>query len=95
MRMSQSEVIVDEQALSSVSDSITKFSSECRTNIEDAIRKIKLNSTDWNDEDFNRLLSAINSFMADVNGIDEATKTLNERINTKIAAIHELHSMKI
>lgn len=93
--MSQSEVIVDEQALSSVSSSITKFSADCRANIEDAIRKIKLNSNEWNDEDFNRLLSAINSFMADVNNIDEATKNLNERINTKIAAIHELHSMKI
>ena len=93
--MSQSEVIVDEQALSSVSSSITKFSADCRANIEDAIRKIKLNSNEWNDEDFNRLLSAINSFMADVNNIDEATKNLNERINTKIVAIHELHSMKI
>lgn len=93
--MSQSEVIVDEQALSSVSSSITKFSADCRANIEDAIRKIKLNSNEWNDEDFNRLLSAINSFMADVNGIDEATKTLNEIINNKIDAIHKLHSMKI
>ena len=93
--MSQSEVIVDEQALSSVSSSITKFSADCRANIEDAIRKIKLNSNEWNDEDFNRLLSAINSFMADVDKVEKGTNQLTKRINEKIAAIHELHSMKI
>ena len=93
--MSQFDAIIDEQALSAVSSSITNFSIQCRNNIEEAVRKIKLHSGDWNDEDFNSLLSAINSFMADVNSLDEETQGLNKRINEKIAAIHELHSMKI
>ena len=93
--MALTEVIVDEQALMTVNSSITQYSSEFKNNIEDTIRKIKLNSSEWNDEDFNSLLSAINSFMADVDELEETTKSLSQRINNKIAAIHELHSMKI
>ena len=93
--MALTEVIVDEQALMTVNSSITQYSSEFKNNIEDTIRKIKLYSSEWYDEDFNSLLSAINSFMADVDELEETTKSLSQRINNKIAAIHELHSMKI
>ena len=93
--MSQTEVIIDEQALSSVSESMNTYIKAYRETLEGAIRKLKLNSEDWNDEDFNALLSAINSFMADVEGIENGTNQLSARIENKINAIHELHSMKI
>lgn len=93
--MSKSEVIVDEQALVSVSDGLKTYIAEYKVILEDAIRKLKTNSDDWNDEDFNSLLSAINSFMADVDAVEKETIQLTKRINEKIAAIHELHSMKI
>ena len=93
--MSQSEVIVDEQALASVSDGLETYITEYKEMLEDVLRKLKINSNDWNDEDFNNLLSAINSFMADVDKVEKDTNQLTKRINEKIAAIHELHSMKI
>lgn len=93
--MSKSEVIVDEQALASVSDGLKTYVTEYKAMLEDAIRKLKTNSGDWNDEDFNSLLSAINSFMADVDKVENGANQLITRINKKIAAIHELHSMKI
>lgn len=93
--MSRSEVIVDEQALASISDGLKTYITEYKAMLEDAIRKLKTNSGDWNDEDFNSLLSAINSFMADVDKVENGTNQLITRINEKIAAIHELHNMKI
>lgn len=93
--MSQYEVIVDEQALNSVSESLNTYILDYKEMLEDAIRKLKLNSDDWNDEDFNSLLSAINSFMADVDRVGKSTSQLMKRINEKIVAIHELHNMKI
>lgn len=93
--MSRSEVIVDEQALASISDGLKTYITEYKAMLEDAIRKLKTNSGDWNDEDFNSLLSAINSFMADVDKVENGTNQLITRINEKIAAIHELHNIKI
>lgn len=93
--MSQNEVIIDEQALSDVSNSLVTYTKEYRELLVGTIRKIKLISSDWNDEDFNALLSAISSFMTDVDDIEEKTKQFIERINNRIGAIHELHNMKI
>ena len=93
--MSQSGVIVDEQALVSILDGLTTYITEYKMMLQDAIRKLKQNSVDWNDEDFNSLLSAINSFMADVDEIEKSTNQLANRIEEKIALIHKLHSMKI
>ena len=93
--MSQNEVVIDEQALIAVSEYIGTYIKECRENFEGSIRKLKLNTDDWNDEDFNSLLSAINSFMADVDAIGEEVAKFQTRIENKISAIHELHNMKI
>ncbi len=93
--MSASEVIIDEQALLEVAKGINSYITDYKEMLESAIRKLKLNSDDWNDEDFNSLLSVINSFMVDVNKIENGTKQLSERISKKIDAIIELHSKKI
>lgn len=93
--MSQSEVIVDEQALASVSDGLKTYITEYKEMLEDAIRKLKTNSDDWNDEDFNSILSAIISFTKEVNNVECETDQLLNRINEKIDAIHKLHNMKI
>ena len=93
--MSLSEVIFDEQALESISDGLKTYIAEYKAMLEEAIRKLKQNSDDWNDEDFNSLLSAISSFAVDVGRVENSTNQLIKRANEKIAAIHELHSMKI
>ena len=93
--MSQSEVIVDEQALLSVADSLTTYITDYKEMLEDALRKLKLNSEDWNDEDFNSLLSAINSFMPEVDKAEDEYKKLISKIKTKIDEIHELHNLII
>ena len=93
--MSVSEVIIDEQALATVSETTLSYAKEYREAVEECLRRLKSRSGDWNDEDFSSLLSAISSFLIDVEGIDAQTKEIRERINNKIKAIHELHNMKI
>lgn len=93
--MSQDEVIIDEQALAAVSNTIETYIKNYRENFESGIRKLKVNSEDWNDEDFNSLLSAISFFKADIDTIDLEITRLKTRINAKIEAIHALHNMKI
>lgn len=93
--MSQSEVIIDEQSLMAVAKAINRYSKEYKEALESALRRLKQNSDDWNDEDFNSLVSAIGSFMVDVEMIENGTNQLMERIQNKISAIHELHSMNI
>ena len=93
--MSSSEVIIDEGALTSVSDSLKTYISEYSMMLDEALRKLKTCGDDWNDEDFNSLVSAISSFRADLGGIETSTTQLTSRIDKKIAAIHELHNMKI
>lgn len=93
--MSQNEVIIDEQALSDVSDELQVYIKDYREMLERAIRKIMIYSKDWNDEDFNALCSAISSFMAEIELIEKKTTQLVTRISNKIDAIHALHSMTI
>lgn len=93
--MSAEEVIINEQALADVACSLTTYVSSTRETIEAAVRSIRANSSEWADEDFDSLVSAISSFLKDVEGVENTTNQLVERINNKISAIHVLHSMKI
>lgn len=93
--MSADEVIISEQALATVANSIKTYVSTIREAIMTTVRSIKANGSEWSDEDFNSLVSAINSFLTDIDGVDGATNQLVERINNKISAIHGLHNMKI
>ena len=93
--MSESELIIDEQTLLEVADELNSYIFEYRDVLESAIRKLKLNSEDWNDEDFNSLLSAINSFTTDVDNIETCNNQLVNRIRKKIEEIHRLHSLKV
>lgn len=93
--MSAEEVIINEQALADVASGIRTYVSSLKEAIESAVRSIRANSSDWADEDFDSLVSAVSSFMQDVEGIENATNQLVERINNKISAIHVLYNMKI
>lgn len=93
--MSQNDTAFDEQALSEISKCLLSYSKEYREMIEAAVRKIGLNSGDWNDEDFNALLSAVASFGTDADRLEQITNRFCERINDKLAAIRQLHAMRI
>lgn len=93
--MSASEVIVNEQALADVAKSIRTYVSLLKEAIESAVRSIGANGSDWTDEDFDSLVSAVSSFLRDVESVENATNHLVERINNKISAIHVLHNIKI
>lgn len=93
--MSAEEVIINEQALANIASGIRTYVSSLKEAIESSVRSIRTNSSDWADEDFDSLVSAVSSFMQDVKGIEKATNQLVERINNKISAIHVLHNMKI
>ena len=93
--MSRSEIIIDEQALATVSEGLKAYVTEYKEALESAIRILKQNCSEWNDEDFNSLVSAISSFLGDVDSMEMSTTQLINRIDKKIVAIHELHNMKI
>lgn len=93
--MGASEVIANEQALAVVSDGIRTYVSTYREIISTGVRGIRANSGDWSDEDFNSIVSAINSFLTDIDSVGNTTNQLVTRIDNKISAIHKLHNMKI
>lgn len=93
--MSAEEVIINEQALMDVSDGIKSYLTSLKDAIGTALRSIRATNVEWEDEDFNLLVSAVGSFLQDVENIENATDQLVERIDNKISAIHVLHSMKI
>ena len=93
--MSASEAIINEQALTDVASGIQTFLSSYKEAIESAIRGIQASGSEWNDEDYQSLLSAISSFQKDIESLGTATHQLVVRINRRIEAIHVLHSMKI
>ncbi len=93
--MSQNDTAFDEQALAEISKCLLAYSKEYREMIEAAVRKIGLNSGDWNDEDFNALLSAVASFREDADRLEQSTNRFCERINNRLDAIRQLHTMKV
>lgn len=93
--MSANEVVISEPALATVANSIKTYVATIRESIMTTLRSLKANGSEWSDEDFNSLVSAINSFLTDIDSMDGATNQLVERINNKISAIHILHNMKI
>lgn len=93
--MSSSEIIINEQALAAVSGSINDHINAVRDLLSETIEKLKANNEDWNDEDFEILLSAIKEFMAEAAEFESEAGKLTKRIEQKIDAIHQLHSMKI
>jgi len=93
--MSANEVIINEQALLAVSESISTYSLTLRETIATAVRGIRYSVGDWNDDDFNSLVLAISSFITDIDGIDVATRQLVARINSKVEQIQVLHKLQI
>lgn len=93
--MSNERTIINEEALINVSYSITLFKENYREAIEKAIRELKSNIDEWDDEDFNCLVSAMSSFMADVEKIENQSNRIIKIIEDKISAIRALHSMNI
>lgn len=89
------EVIADEIVLESLTVSLKDYLSEYKEILDSAIRRLKLCGEEWNDEDYNSLLSAINSFKRDLENISKDNNSLFNEINKKIDAIHELHQLKI
>ncbi len=88
-------VIIDEGALTETAQSIRAYIQEIKERLETAIRGIQANSGDWDDEDFNKLLSALQGCLNDFSGLEESGAKIIERVGVKINQIHELHSMSI
>ncbi len=93
--MSREEVIIDVGALSNVSDSATRYLQNAVEAFDRAIKSMEYTSESWNDEDFNRLLSAMRHFSQLLDSLGEDTQALLGAIREKIDAIHRLHNIKI
>lgn len=93
--MNESKVVADAQALSSVSTTVKKFNSDLHELYEEFVRMLKLNGSEWNDEDFNKLISAIKSFETELEQIDEHTQLVAKETDAKIDKINQLHNLKL
>lgn len=89
------DVIIDERALEETSATVRVYLSGLDSVLNDAIRKIQASAGDWNDEDYENLLSAISSFMADMESIKAVGEEILSRLNAKIEAIHRLRNITI
>lgn len=93
--MGRSEVIVSEEALNSIASAIRTYIHDIHDVVTTAEDSITANKFEWTDDDFDSLLSAINSIVFNVDVIDGDSKKILERINKKIEAIQKLHKMTI
>ncbi|MBR2296052.1 MAG: hypothetical protein IKA43_01440 [Clostridia bacterium] len=89
------QVIIDEQALEATASSISTYTQGIKEALNEVIKHIQSNNGDWNDEDYENLLSAISSFMADVDTIESGASEIISRVNEKIEAIHRLRNIRI
>ena len=93
--MNESKIVADVQALTSVSTTVKTFNSNLHEIYEEFVRMLKLNGSEWNDEDFNKLVSAMKSLEAELEQIDEHTRLITKKTDAKIDKINQLHNLKL
>jgi len=93
--MNESKIVADVQALTTVSTTVKTFNSNLHELYEEFVRMLKLNGSEWNDEDFNKLVSAMKSFEAELEQIDEHTQLITKETDAKIDKINQLHNLKL
>lgn len=93
--MNESKIVADVQALTTVSTTVKTFNSNLHELYEEFVRMLKLNGSEWNDEDFNRLVSAMKSFELELEQIDEHTQLITRETDAKIDKINQLHNLKL
>lgn len=93
--MSEAKITADYQSLVIVSNTAQKFNSDLHELYEEFVRKLRLNDSDWNDEDFNRLVSMVKSFEKELEEIDEHTQRIVKDTDAKIEKINQLHNLKL
>ncbi len=93
--MNESKVVADVQALTTVSTTVKNFNSNLHELYEEFVRMLKLNGSEWNDEDFNKLVSAMKSFETELEQIDEHTQLITKETDAKIDKINQLHNLKL
>lgn len=93
--MNESKIVADVQALTTVSTTVKNFNSNLHELYEEFVRMLKLNGSEWNDEDFNKLVSAMKSFETELEQIDEHTQLITKETDAKIDKINQLHNLKL
>lgn len=88
-------IIVDQEALETVRNIVIQYFNNSKEIIEDALKKISLQSEEWNDEDYSKLLSAIKSFLVRSDEMAENSKEMLAAIDGKIKQIEILRNKKI
>ncbi len=90
-----SEVIVDIKALENVAQAIKKYITKYREAIGNAQSQIASNGVEWEDEDFAKIVAAMQTLYNDIDEIELAANSLLQRIESRITQIQQLHNMKI
>ena len=91
--MINEEVIINENALMDVSSTIKSYSQQIKMFIKNTLACFESLQSDWNDSDYDKLISALNSFDSDVISLENAVSQLVLRIDQKLQAIEQLHKM--
>lgn len=93
--MSEAKITADYQSLVIVSNTAQKFNSDLHELYEEFVRKLRLNDSGWNDEDFNRLVSMVKFFEKELEEIDEHTQRIAKDTDAKIEKLNQLHNLKL
>lgn len=93
--MAGDEVRVSEEVLEDTAKLLAQCSASIREYFEKAIADVGRLSEDWNDSDFQDMLSAISAYNNELDTLDEKTGELISKAKEKIEMIHALHSINI
>ena len=90
-----STVSINKEALISAKDAIEKYKTSMINAISKAISGFQALYGEWQDEDFNDLMSSLNSIENNINIIESACSQIISRIKVKLEQIDHLHSIQI
>ena len=90
-----SGVSINKEALINTKDAFEKYKTAMVNAISKAVSSFQSLYGEWQDDDFNELLSSLNSIESNISLIESVSNQIISRIKVKIEQIDQLHSMRI
>ena len=93
--MSAENLIIDDEALLSVANSITDYVTSAKNNLEAAMRGLQAAESCWSDNDMRDLQESLQLFYSEVEQIGAKGTEIALRCQRKLDKKAQLHNMRI
>ena len=93
--MSANNLVIDVESLEAVANSIQKYITASKTDLETAMQGLQAAEGMWSDEDMRSLQESLRVFYNEVDDIGAQGIALMNRCDKKVEALKRLHSMNI